>query len=239
MSGLDPTVQSIVDVSLAILGIVISLIIYFKERPINSLSYKKQTLTYPILFRKNEEALRKAYQSSKGKKICLAVVDLFNSGNQSIIKTDYEQPIKLTFGRNSKILFSEITNRKPKNLGAKILFNDGKTVELTRFLFNPNNSLTIKTLVTNLEDVYVSCRAPGIEQANECISKRRHYLTKNTFLLFTIFISLVGTIFLQPLSTNDSYFLLWQAFIAVLLMSTASGAVFFFIWIYRIYCKRT
>jgi hypothetical protein len=218
------TVFSIVG---TVLGIILSLIPLIKDRSKRSLSYKKQIITEPK-FKKSDGALKKIYQSNKRKSVCLAVIKVLNSGNQPITESDYSEgkPITLSFGKNAKVLFSEIANTKPKNFQPTLRYSDDKSVELLPVLFNPKESFTIKALVHNFDSISFNCRITGITQVSESVSKLARFW-KEILLSVTIIISFTGILTLQPML---SYFLLWQISIVSFLLSSTFGLVTSIIW---------
>jgi|GEM_PF-2784537 hypothetical protein len=214
-----------------ILGLILALIPLIKGRSKRSLSYKKQIMTEPK-FKKNEGALKKIYQSNRRKSVYLAIIKVINSGNQPITESDYGEPITLSFGKNAKVLFSEIANTTPKNFQPLLRYSDGKTVELLPFLFNPKESFTIKAIVHNLDSISFNCRIAGITQVSESVNKLARFW-KEILLAVTILLSFTGVLVLQPML---SYFLLWQIFIVIFLLSSTFGLITSIIWGFKL-CK--
>ena len=100
----DPTCQFIIVILLTIAAIVVSVIIYLKQRQRRSLSYEIVSAT-PLL--SVEEDIKKDLQISyKGKpveQVHLVMIKILNSGSLPIPSKDYEQPITISFGKQAKI----------------------------------------------------------------------------------------------------------------------------------------
>jgi hypothetical protein len=181
-----------------------------------SLSFRKQTITQPFKFKnENLEKLRLTYKQKDAKDIYLAIIELYNSGNQAITKYDYAEPITVSFGENAQIFGSEIVDNEPT--GSQLsLSPDSKLISLSPSLLKPKESLKIKALVNNLEGVHINCRIAGIGEITEIISQRPQFLTKSTLLLGTMLFSLLAVIIFQSM---PSYILIWNIFIMLFLIS--------------------
>jgi hypothetical protein len=139
-----------------------------KQRSRKSLSYKEQTVTQLSVESEIKGKLKITYDGKDVEEVYLAVVEISNSGNVPIVKADYEEPIELSFGKGAQILTTEIAKLEPENLQISISF-DGKTITLAPSLINPKESVTIKSLVNKLENIYLTGRIVGIKEIGKSI----------------------------------------------------------------------
>jgi hypothetical protein len=149
---------------LALLAILLSLILYYKQRQKKALSYEVLSAT-PLLSVGGEikGRVKILFDDEPVEDVGLFIVKIRNSGSVPIIKTDYEHRIKLNFGENIKILSSEIIETKPKNLPAKIHLQEKKVV-CDSILLNADDSLTVKVLVSGSGDLSIDGRIQGVKE---------------------------------------------------------------------------
>jgi hypothetical protein len=193
---IDSTTQFLIYVALGILAIVIgaavAVAIYLKQRSRKSLSYKEQTVTQLRVKSEMKEKLKITYDGKEVVEVYLTVIELFNSGNVPILKTDFEEPIKLSFGKDAQVLTTEIFRVEPKNLQVSIT-SDGNTITLAPALINPKESITIKSLVNKLDEVCINGRIVGIKVIEKAEIKLRLKLLFTMFVAF-YFISFLGAV---------------------------------------------
>jgi len=166
----DPTCQFIIVILLTIAAIVVSVIIYLKQRQRRSLSYEIVSAT-PLL--SVEEDIKKDLQISyKGKpveQVHLVMIKILNSGSLPIPSKDYEQPITLSFGNQTKILTAEIAETNPDSLEASIDASDRHAI-LVPALLNQKDFITIKMLVTKYRsEPNVSGRIIGVKEIRKVV----------------------------------------------------------------------
>jgi len=90
-----------------------------------------------------------SYKDHPISNLSLFQVKLENSGNQAIVKDDYEQPIKFMFPPESEILEASILDRRPYNIGVGIQVEQN-VATLTPALLNPGDRFIIRLLVANV-----------------------------------------------------------------------------------------
>jgi hypothetical protein len=144
-----------------IVGAIVAIVIYLKERSRKIFSFKLLSVT-PLLS-VNEELRGKVkitYESKPVEDVNLVLIEFINSGNEEILDTDYIEPITVSFGNESQILLSEVVEVKPSPF--KIYANtDGRLVTLSKTTLNAGDCVTVKALVTKLESVSVNGRITG------------------------------------------------------------------------------
>jgi hypothetical protein len=206
LSTIDSTTQFLVFVALGVaaivVGAIVSLVIYLKQRSRKSLSYKKQTITQLLSIGSEIKGkLKITYDSKEAEDVYLAIVEIFNSGNVSIVETDYKEPIKLSFGKYAQVLTTEVAEVEPANLQISIN-SDGTEITLVPTLFNPRDSVTIKSLVNKLEGVYLSGRFIGLKEITESTSKLSSDSVSTGLITVISIISVIGVYFSNIFKNN-------------------------------------
>ena len=93
----------------------------------------------------------------------LLIVRIINSGNEPIVKSDYETPIDLEFSDKTEVLETDVIHVSPESMKVDI-DNDKGVVSIQPLLLNAGDFITIKTLLTNFEGtVKVSGRIAGVK----------------------------------------------------------------------------
>lgn len=152
---------------LAAIAILVSIILYLKQRRRKALSYEILSRT-PLLSVKEEikKQLKILYDGKPVRQVHLVVVRIVNSGNTPILSTDYERLISLNFGEEANVLTAEIVKTDPDSIQAS--FNvEGKSVVLTPTLLNTGDSFTLKMLITKFGEVKVDGRIVGVKEIQE------------------------------------------------------------------------
>ena len=163
-------------VLIALVSILISIIVYLKQRIRKSLSYKILSLN-PLLSVKEEikSDLQIMYRGEPVEQVHLIVAKIINTGNLPILSKEYERPISLSFGEEAQILTFEITEKEPDNLrpSAKI---EEKRVVLTPILLNRGDSVTLKILVTKYKELKIAGRIAGVKEIQKVQEKHFRYI---------------------------------------------------------------
>lgn len=157
--------QFIILVIIAIVTIIVSIIIYFKQRNRKKLSY--EILSNTALLTLEEETKNDIQLSYKGtvvEGVKFLLLRIFNSGNLPIVSADYDKPIRIEFGKETQVLTAEVIKKNPPNLQSMITIED-RVVTLFPTLLNPEDSITIKMLVTKYEEgLQVNSRIIGVSR---------------------------------------------------------------------------
>ena len=146
----DTVWQFLIGASIAIIAIVVSVILYFKQLNRKRLSY--EILSDTSLLTTDEETkneIRLTYKNEPIEKVRLIVLRIFNSGNVPVESEDYEEPISIRLG-DARVLSAEVIKKSPKNLKSTLIIEKG-VVTLYPTLLNPADSLKIKILVSDYE----------------------------------------------------------------------------------------
>jgi len=172
---LRDSMWQLVAVLLALVAVFVPILVYLKQRTRKSLSYEILSLN-PLLSVENEIKgdVQILYQSKTVEQVHLIVLKIINTGNMPILSTDYERPISLSFGEESKILTTEITGKNPDSLRPSARIEEGMIV-LAPILLNVRDSVTLKMLVNKFGKVTVDGRIAGVREIKETEKKVLRY----------------------------------------------------------------
>lgn len=126
----------------------------------------------------------------KGKPIAdvrLFIFTLYNSGNQPIVIADFQRPLALEFGPDTRILSCEVVKQHPTNfeIPARI---DRNRLEFSSSLLNKGDRITFKAMLsTPRVEVRADARITGISMVvvNETTDKINAFFTPLYILLLT------------------------------------------------------
>jgi hypothetical protein len=108
-----------------------------------------------------DEAIREGisikYEGRDVNDLAGVTVTIRSTGNRAIrLPTDdtrYEEPVTIRFGEGTEIIGTpRVTKTEPDGLDASLEIIDSTTVKLNPMLLNPGESISIFTLLTNLQD---------------------------------------------------------------------------------------
>jgi hypothetical protein len=170
----DPTFQFIILAAIAIITIIITVVLYWKQRQKKKLSFA--LLSTPLLSVKNEikKKVQILYDGKPVDQVHLAVVKIINPGNTLIEKKDYETPIILDFGKDSEILSGSMTEAEPKGL-KPTWRTQGSAMTIEPLLLNSGDNFTFNLLVKGYEDMSITGRIAGVKEITPFKKSNRKY----------------------------------------------------------------
>jgi len=150
-----------------IVSLGVTFLIYSWQRQVKSLSYGIVS-SAPLVSVQDDVASRVnvTFDGSPVPDVRLAVVRVVNSGNVPIEKQDFERPVSFTFGKETKgkILDAIVAQTTPPGMGAAIIQN-GNTVAIKPALLNPNDSITLRVLLTGGDwQIEADARVVGVPE---------------------------------------------------------------------------
>ncbi len=153
----------------------------------------------------------------------LLIVRIINSGNEPIVKSDYETPINLNFSDNSEVLETDVINVSPESM--KVEVNSTKeSASIQPLLLNPGDSITIKTLLTNFDGaVKVSCRIAGVKEITRLGVDNSSSPSFRFELFFIYGSSFFGSLFLVAslfvmIFTEDIFFGIFMLIMSIIVL---------------------
>jgi len=160
-------------VILALLAIIFSIVLYFLQRQNKEVSYQILSFT-PLLSVEDEikGRVKILFDQQPVEEVYLIILRITNAGRIPITKADFDEPIRISFGKGAKILSWEIIETIPKILPATGSVQDGKIV-LDPILLNRFDAIKLNALTTGarLREVNVSARIHGVKEIQKLLFK--------------------------------------------------------------------
>ncbi|MCS3703727.1 hypothetical protein [Salinibacter ruber] len=152
-----------VGVALTLLGVGVTVAIYFLRRRKKRLAY--EIVSSSSLLSMRDELGRKLeinYGGYEVKNVHLINLRIYNSGTVPIESGDFERCISIDFGGRSRVLSSEIKDTNPKNLEIEYDTNED-TITFDPVLLNSEDSFSVKALVSDYQsELDVDARIVGV-----------------------------------------------------------------------------
>jgi hypothetical protein len=206
-------------VILAIVALIVGYIFFRAQTQRKNLSYK--ILSSRPLFQTERDVKQKFEINFEGQPVNdlhLLIIQIYNSGNIPITKSDYEREVRLIFKPNNIILTAEITESIPANLGASLQivktvepvdaveqnFIHKHHIEFSQILLNKGDLMTAEILLNHYEGgIIVDGRIVGVKEIRQAMDsywKRMELISEMA--------SIVIASLLTPLVSIPLYFLL-------------------------------
>jgi hypothetical protein len=167
--------------------------------PRRRVSYQFLSIT-PLLTarQEDEKRLRVTFEGEPVSDVSVVVVQLFNSGNQPIIESDFVEPITVAVGEGGRVLAAEVIEKVPEQLTQDVSA-DGTRAVMSRGLLNPGDVVTLKLVVAELRPAFViGGRVVGVSRfRNAEISGLRAEFVKLLFVGACVDGALIGFFFLS------------------------------------------
>ncbi len=223
----DSFVQFILTTIISIAALILSIVFYFKQRNRKDVSWERISVA-----------------PAKGLKgTSLIILQLRNSGNVSIIESDFRAPLKFNFGKIAKVANVAVVNTKPpglKEVADKAFRRDSHYLNKTMiapFLFNANYAITFQVQVAGFRgEITVENRTSifGVYEIHEI--RPLAETSKGKLLFLSLLFILGGQVLgyaiqsqLYPLVDNQTspFLLLLASHFLILFLKNFAVAVFF------------
>lgn len=132
-----------------IFAIVVSFVIYRWQRQRRALTYHVKS-AYPLLKTAEELQGRLSVQVDgiTVRNIDVMFLEVQNSGNHPISRTDFDVPFAIAFESPARIISAVVDAEEPENLGVSLDVKE-KKVTLQPILLNPGDKFTLKLLLSS------------------------------------------------------------------------------------------
>lgn len=180
----------------AISGWIIALILYLAQRKRKELAFEILSETRLLKSPEgvlNSERLKILFDDHPVKDIQLVVLKLSNSGNQPIKmpkeSSNYECPIMLNFGEETRILTAQVTDAYPESLlGEMVIALDPERYKVipAPVLLNKGWYFTIAVLTTHYKGFKVEGVVEGIPNIRKSTRKFREALLSLLLVLLVV-----------------------------------------------------
>lgn len=135
---------------LSVLAIVIAIVgIVLRERRRKGFSYNIGSANPVVSVEKRvADRVRIYFDDEQVENVHLIVMDIWNSGNQSILETDFNRDVSFNFGEDALILSSSVVAVEPRDLEPSFILM-GNSARLSPLLLNDGDRMTVNFLVSN------------------------------------------------------------------------------------------
>ncbi len=181
--------EYIVGIPATMFGLWFAYFVYRRQKNTKSLTYEVlsnyRLITVDSKYRSQFKIL---FKNDEVENVNLFVIRIKNTGNIPIEKKDFDKPIKIEFMGDSRIIFGEILEQSPNNLGIEFIV--GKNLlEVSPCLINQDDSFSIQILVnSNKVEFLIDGRISGIKKIIEIQNdKGNKEMLLIGFYCFTLF----------------------------------------------------
>lgn len=152
----------------AVLALVISIAIYFLQKGRKSLSFR--ITSFVNLLSRKEELEGKVkifYETIEVKNLQILTICFTNSGKIAIVKSDFDEPLKISFPSEVNILSAQITSTFPENLTVDYTYFQN-ILHIDPMLLNSKESFKLKIILTGQNpQIQVDARIKDISKVKE------------------------------------------------------------------------
>ncbi len=155
------------------IGVTVSLIAFIAPTIKKYYKKRKGGLSYSILeknliIRKERRSKTNVNLFHYSNKLYKININIYNSSNRPITRSDFDSPIKLVFNGNMKITQYEIIKTFPENLDIKIDCYENQII-IYPTLINPNDEFIIQLSINcdnkfELISIKPTCRIKGLSE---------------------------------------------------------------------------
>lgn len=161
---LDAILSGVRDSVWQFVGVVVALLLYLAARKRKAVSFNVAATTLLTVSEELEGKIQVLYEGEPAKSLTVMTIKVWNSGNQPILKSDYEHPITFSSGEKSTILAATVVEAEPITIDA-VARAQGNVVVLDPALLNPGDAVTIKVLARDAgETIDSGGRIAGVKQ---------------------------------------------------------------------------
>ena len=169
----DPMWQAVA-AAITLLGILTSItlavVVYLLQRRRKELGYRllSQTRVVSVEAEIGEKVLI-LYEGQLVRDVHLVLLEVVNSGNQPIVRDDYQCPLNIGLGHGARVLTAELVESEPEGLSAwPVLTESPDLVHVHPLLLNPGDWFKLKMLVSEFGGTLdVSTRIVGVKEIRE------------------------------------------------------------------------
>ncbi|MCJ7425041.1 hypothetical protein MUP01_12370 [Candidatus Bathyarchaeota archaeon] len=163
---------------LTVLAIVVSIILYLKNRNRKRLSYGATSVAVlPSVETPIRSKLKIFFEDKIVKQIYLNTVTIANSGNQPIKREDYERPLSLNLEKQTQLLSVKLSKKTPESLQPSFSVENEKVI-INPVLLNSGDQIVL-TILTDRDvsnSLKVDARIVGVKEVTRFTGNRRPYL---------------------------------------------------------------
>lgn len=151
-----------------IVGAIIALWIFFKQKNRKRLEYKVIANESLLSYHKDvEKDLVILFQDKRIDNLALLILEFKNTGNIPVLKSDFESPLGINFKTPTRVFGTEVINAYPKNLDAFAIIELGG-ISISPCLINPKDKFSVKIIYdVKKVDYEIDARIAGIQNIEQ------------------------------------------------------------------------
>ena len=166
----DPVWQ-FVGAIISVIAIYAAIVIYKRQKGVRKLNcdiiYYSHILN---IEEKEENKLLLSFGGEQIKEACIIIFKLYNAGTVSILASDFEGPVAISFGKETRILDAEVAWTRPEGIPARINFSPERFF-FRPILLNPGDTVALKAIVSQAKGEFeINGRIAGIKQIQKVIT---------------------------------------------------------------------
>jgi hypothetical protein len=185
--------------------LIAGLTLYF-SRPIKSL--RVQILSNSPLVSISGDVgndIKILYKDKPAQDVSLLLLRIENTGNQSIVESDYSEPVSFTLGTTAKISDAVVQETSPAKIPIAITVNNNQ-ITLSKTLLNPGDQAVIKVLaIDNDYTLDLNGRIVGIKDLEKVNSLEPNLFSNLPPLIYFMLGVLFAEIVWAALSIYSTY----------------------------------
>ncbi len=152
---------------IALIALIVSIIGITIYRNRKSLAYRVSLSTRLMSTEADREGrVQVTFDGEPVHDVRLVAIRVRNTGNVPIQRTDYEEQLGFSFGKDARVLTAEVTETRPDTLTAHVYTTEDRVL-LSPTLLNSGDTISIKVLLTGEEEVTFEGRIVGVSKVRQ------------------------------------------------------------------------
>lgn len=171
MNWLRDGIWQFIGVVLALFAILITL----RQNSRKSISFEIVADISILNAKGDNDELKVYYKGTPINDPRLVEIRIFNSGNTSISRSDYEKPLEIAFGFNCVVVDAEVVDTYPKDIEVQLAISNGK-LTFSSGLLNSGDSVKVRVLLDgNKGQAIIKGRIVGVRQIQENLLRKMQF----------------------------------------------------------------
>lgn len=187
--------EYIVGIPALIIGTAVTIWIFIRQKNIKKLEYRIIANESLLSYHKDlEKDLVILFKDKKIDNLAFLLLEFENTGNISIIKSDFDSNLDIKFKNYTAIFGIELINIYPKNIDLNTI-REIDSFSIEPYLINPKDKFSVKILYDNKSfDYEINARIAGVKEITKASESKDFSLNSFLVVLF-ITIASLGVIF--------------------------------------------
>ena len=150
MDVLRDAVWQFVGAFLALLAILVTWIVYRKQKTTKVMAYQiLEPVSLVKIHKEFGDELKIIFRDFEAKSAYIGFINIVNKGNTLITRKDFDANLSVSFTDKGQLISFSIVDKFPKNLPINIISNSENSITLDAFLLNAKENFTLSGIVIN------------------------------------------------------------------------------------------